>query len=108
MRVVSMAHHRKDIVAPGSDFQENLRAAIIAQGGSHFGGWSKNVEQWIKQADLVLYYEDLIANPRACMERVRKLLELTEPDYNKIPTFEQLKQGKLYTEVVGRMTSTVT
>ena len=92
--VVSMAHHRKDIVAPGSDFQENLRAAIIAQGGSHFGGWSKNVEQWIKQADLVLYYEDLIANPRACMERVRKLLELTEPDYNKIPTFEQLKQGK--------------
>jgi hypothetical protein len=28
------------------------------------------------------------------MERVRKLLELTEPDYNKIPTFEQLKQGK--------------
>jgi len=92
--MVSMAHHRKDIIAPGSDFQENLRAAIIAQGGSYFGGWSKNVEQWIKQADLVLYYEDLIADPRGCTERVRKLLNLPEPDYSKIPTFEQLKQGK--------------
>lgn len=92
--VVSMAHHRKDIIAPGSDFQENLRAAIIAQGGSYFGGWSKNVEQWIKQADLVLYYEDLIANPQVCIERVRSLLGLPVPDYSKIPTFEQLKQGK--------------
>jgi glycosyltransferase involved in cell wall biosynthesis len=92
--VVSMAHHRKDIIAPGSDFQENLRAAIVAQGGSYFGGWSKNAEQWIKQADLVLYYEDLIAHPQACIERVRTLLELPAPDYSKIPTFEQLKQGK--------------
>ncbi|MCK5765239.1 MAG: sulfotransferase domain-containing protein, partial [Bacteroidales bacterium] len=41
--MVSMAHQRRDIVAPGSDFYENLKAAIIAEKDSFFGGWSKNV-----------------------------------------------------------------
>lgn len=92
--LVSMAHHRKDIVEPGSDFNENLRAAILAQGGSHFGGWSKNVEEWINRADLVLYYEDLITDPKACIDRVRNLMNLPEPDYSKIPTFEEMKKGR--------------
>ena len=33
----SMAHHRKDIVAPGSDYYENLKAAVLAEKGTFFG-----------------------------------------------------------------------
>jgi hypothetical protein len=37
--VCSMAHHRSDLVAPGSDYLQNLKEAIIATKGSFFGGW---------------------------------------------------------------------
>jgi glycosyltransferase involved in cell wall biosynthesis len=91
--MVSIAHHRSDIIAPGSDFMENLRAAIYAEKGSFFGGWSKNAEEWLQRADLVVRYEDLITDPVACMERMRTLLELPPGDYTKIPGFESMKFG---------------
>ncbi len=43
--VVSMAHHRTDLVAAGSDYAENLTATILAADGSHFGGWSEHARQ---------------------------------------------------------------
>lgn len=92
--LVSMAHQRKDIIAPGSDFNENLKMAIVAEYGSYFGGWSENCRQWIKRSDIIIRYEDLISDSRATFERVRKLMNLPEPDYSKIPTFEQLKFGR--------------
>ncbi|MCB0806058.1 MAG: glycosyltransferase [Bacteroidales bacterium] len=91
--MVSMAHHRKDIIVPGSDFYQNLKEAIIADKGSFFGGWSENVSQWIKRADIVIRYEDLLADPIACVERIRHLHNLPEPDRDKLPTFEKLKFG---------------
>jgi hypothetical protein len=39
--IVSMAHQRKDIIAPGSDFQENLKMAIVAEYGGYFGDGQK-------------------------------------------------------------------
>lgn len=91
--LVSMAHHRSDIIAPGSLFQENLLAAIHAEKGSFFGGWSRNVLQWIQRADLIIRYEDLVKDPAGCAERIRLLAGLPEGDYSKIPQFKALKYG---------------
>jgi glycosyltransferase involved in cell wall biosynthesis len=92
--VVSLAHHRSDIVEPGSDFENNLIEAILAQQGSHFGGWSENVKAWSIHASLILRFEDLIQNPMQEVLKLKSLLDLPEPDPAKIPTFRQLKFGK--------------
>lgn len=89
----SMAHHRKDIIAPGSDFYQNLQAAIIAEKDTFFGGWSQNVKEWIKRADLIIRYEDLLTDPIACAERLRMITHLPDADKSKVPSFEQLKFG---------------
>lgn len=92
--LVSIAHQRTDIVAPGSDFYENLKAAIFAEKDTFFGGWSHNVAAWLDRADLVIRYEDLLLDPIRVIERIRKIVELPEPDPSKIPSFEKLKDGK--------------
>ncbi|MEM1319708.1 MAG: glycosyltransferase [Bacteroidota bacterium] len=92
--LVSIAHHRKDIVQPGSDFYNNLLEAILALGGSHFGGWSENVRQWTERADVVIRFEDLIQNPIQEIEKLRGLLDLPTPQLDKLPTFESLKFGR--------------
>lgn len=92
--LISMAHQRTDIVAPGSDFHENLKAAIIAEKDTFFGGWSHNASAWMKRADLIIRYEDLIADPIGQIERIREIYELPEPDLSKTPSFEKLKSGQ--------------
>lgn len=89
----SIAHHRKDIVAPGSDYYENLKAAIIAERGTFFGGWSVNAREWIERADLLIRYEDLVADPLNTVERIRSLCDLPEPHLAKLPSFQQMKFG---------------
>ena len=91
--VCSIAHHRSDLIAPGSDYYQNLKEAIIADGESFFGGWSRNAEEWLEKADLIIRYEDLIKDPLGTVERIRKIFDLPEPDRNSIPTFEDLKNG---------------
>lgn len=91
--VVSEAHHRCDIVAPGSQFDQNLREAIEAAGGSHFGGWSNNVSQWLRKADLVIHFEQLIAEPEKVIEVLHRKFHLPSPDLTRIPTFESQRQG---------------
>jgi len=92
--MVSIAHHRKDIVSPGSDFTENLKEAIVAAEGSFFGGWSENVNAWTRRAQLVIRYEDLIADPVATFKRVAQLIPLPEPQWDQLPSFEEMKTGK--------------
>ncbi|MEA3476691.1 MAG: sulfotransferase domain-containing protein [Bacteroidota bacterium] len=92
--LVSMAHHRKDIVKPGTDFLENLKEAIWAPVGTYFGGWGNNVEQWTEIADLVIYFEDLISDPEKEIVKLKKVLNLPEPDLDKIPTFESQRSGE--------------
>lgn len=91
--LVSIAHHRKDLVALDSDFQINLLEAIIAPKGSHFGGWSENVRQWTERADLVIRFKDLIADPIREIEKLRSIMELPPPQIDKLPSFEKLKFG---------------
>lgn len=91
--LVSIAHHRKDIVAPGSDFYTNLLEAIIAEKGSFFGGWSENVRQWTDKAAIVIRFQDLIEDPIREIEKLRSIMELPAPQYDKLPSFKQLKFG---------------
>ncbi len=91
--LVSMAHHRKDIIAPGSDFQGNLRDSIRAAGGSFFGGWGKNVLSWTQLDPLLIYFEKLVNHPGHEIIRMKEFLNLPEPDLSKIPTFETQRAG---------------
>jgi glycosyltransferase involved in cell wall biosynthesis len=92
--VVSLAHHRKDIVEPGTDFEINLLEAILAADGSYFGGWSENVQQWIAVADIVIRYEDLIEDPIREVEKLRAVMDLPQPNISKLPSFTNLKFGR--------------
>lgn len=92
--LVSIAHHRKDIVVPGSDFYNNLIDAILSKNGSFFGGWSENVRQWTEMADIIIRFEDLIKDPVKEIEKLRAIIDLPQPDLEKIPTFKSLKFGK--------------
>jgi glycosyltransferase involved in cell wall biosynthesis len=91
--MVSIAHQRSDIVAPGSDFRENLKAAIFAERGTFFGGWTKNVEDWVQRADILIRYEDLLRDPIGQVERLRTITELPQADPSKLPDFDSLKKG---------------
>ncbi len=92
--LVSLAHHRKDIIEPGTDFYTNLLEATLALGGSYFGGWSENVQQWTAEADVVIRYEDLIEDPLREVEKLRKVMDLPDPNRERLPTFEKLKFGQ--------------
>jgi hypothetical protein len=89
--LVSIAHQKKDLIDPETAFIENLREAILAPGGSFFGGWSQNVMQWLERALIVIRFEDLIVNPIECVERLRSIIDLPEPKAEKLPTFEDLR-----------------
>ncbi|KAA1189213.1 glycosyltransferase [Pseudohalioglobus sediminis] len=91
--ICSLAHHRSDLIAPGSDYYQNLKEAIVAERESFFGGWSKNASAWLKRADLVMRYEDLVADPIGTVERLRRLCELPAANSASLPSFEALKHG---------------
>ncbi|TXF85436.1 glycosyltransferase [Neolewinella aurantiaca] len=92
--LVSIAHHRKDIVAPGTDFYNNLLEATLAQNGSFFGGWSENVQQWTKKAAIIIRFEDLISDPIREVEKLRSIIDLPAPNHSKLPTFQSLRNGQ--------------
>ncbi|HQU60668.1 MAG TPA: glycosyltransferase, partial [Saprospiraceae bacterium] len=91
--LVSLAHHRKDIIEPGTDFRVNLLEAILSMEGSFFGGWSENVRQWLEIADVVIRFEDLIEDPIREVEKLRAIMDLPEPNPEKLPSFQKLKFG---------------
>ena len=92
--LVSLAHHRKDIVEPGTDFENNLLECLVAKGGSHFGGWSQNVLQWSERAHIIIKFEDLIEDPIREVEKLRQIMDLPPPQEDKLPNFESLKFGR--------------
>jgi glycosyltransferase involved in cell wall biosynthesis len=92
--MVSFAHHRKDVVSADSSFEQNLEEAIRADEGSHFGGWSEHASEWIKRADLVIRFEDLIVDPIGQCERMRSIFELPAPNTQNLPDFQSLKTGR--------------
>lgn len=91
--VISMAHQRKDIIDPESDFEHNLKEAILADGGSHFGGWSHHVASWIPRADIIIKYEDLIQDPLGEAKKIEKLIPFPESNEEKLPTFQSMRDS---------------
>lgn len=91
--VVSEAWHRKDFHAPRSRVKYNMLEAILAQGGSHFGGWSHHVHQWLPKADVVIRFKDLLIDPISELEKIRALADLPDPDTDHLPTFLTQKMG---------------
>jgi glycosyltransferase involved in cell wall biosynthesis len=89
--VVSMAHYRKDLIESQSQLNENLRAVIEAEDGSHFGGWSAHVRAWLQRAQLVIRFEDLIEDPIGQIERLRPFVALPKPHVDRLPTFDDLQ-----------------
>lgn len=92
--MVSIAWHRTNIVAPGSDYLTNLREAIRAEQGSFFGGWSENVRQWIDSAHVILRFEELIQRPIEVVSRIQAIYDLPQPDWTKLPTFQSQRTGQ--------------
>ncbi|MFH1920821.1 MAG: sulfotransferase domain-containing protein, partial [Planctomycetota bacterium] len=89
--VVSLAHYRRQLLTPGSDFELNLLEAIDALEGSHFGGWSEHVRRWSARASLVIRFEDLVVDPVGSAERLRPWLDLPEPRRERLPSFADLR-----------------
>lgn len=93
--VVSEAHHRRSFAEPDSDFEVNLFDAVLAPGGSHFGGgWSQHVETWLPHTDVVIRFEDLIADPLKEVARLGAILDLPTARTERLPTFDSLRQAK--------------
>jgi hypothetical protein len=91
--IVSEAWHRKNFKNSKSKVKLNMLEAIFAAEGSHFGGWSSNVAAWVKKADVVLRFEDLIADPLAEVQKIGRVLQLPAAKPENLPTFEQQKTG---------------
>ncbi len=91
--MVSLAHHRLDIKKTGGTFLSNLFEISLGLGNRFGVNWSEHVEIWSEKADLVIKYEDLIADPIKQTERLRSLINLPEPELSKLPTFKKLKEG---------------
>lgn len=89
--VVSLAHQRKTFQDPHSNLYMNMKEAILAREGTFFGGWSQNVAVWLKRADVVIRFEDLIVDPITEVEKLRAVMDLPEPDPEKLPAFRDLK-----------------
>jgi len=92
--LVSMAHQRKDIYEPDTNFRDNFLEAMIAAEGSYFGGWSLNVQEWLERASLLIRFEDLIQDPIGEVNRLNKIMELPSPNLEKLPGFKDLKFGE--------------
>lgn len=91
--VVSGAHHRADIVAPGTDYSQTLEESIRAKGGSYFLGWSDNIASWIQPSTLFWRYEDLLDDPIVLLEQLRNYIHLPTPRPDQLPSFEDMKKG---------------
>ncbi len=91
--ICSLAHHMKDIAKSGNHLIQNMSESTIAAEGSYFGGWSSHVFHWIRRADWVIRYEDLITDPIGEMEKLREFIELPDAKPENLPSFEKLKNS---------------
>jgi glycosyltransferase involved in cell wall biosynthesis len=89
--IVSMAHQRKTFQDPFSNLYMNMIEAIQASEDSFFGGWSTNVSRWLDRADVIVRFEDLIVDPIGETEKLRAIMDLPQPNAEKLPEFQDLK-----------------
>ncbi len=92
--LVSMAHQQIDIYKSDASFRQIILEAIQAADGSYFGGWSNHVNLWLPKSDLLVRFEELVANPIDQVDRINTIYDLPAKNAENLPTFEQLKFGK--------------
>jgi glycosyltransferase involved in cell wall biosynthesis len=92
--LVSMAHQQIDIYGSERHFRDIFIEAMIAAEGSYFGGWSQNVEDWLERTNVLIRFEDLIADPIGQIDRVGSIYPMPEKNQDKLPSFQDLKFGQ--------------
>jgi glycosyltransferase involved in cell wall biosynthesis len=92
--LVSMAYQQIQIYESKRPFREIFIEATLAAEGSYFGGWTNNVEEWLKRTDVLIRFEDLIVEPLKQVDRLSSIIELPPKNEDKLPSFEDLKFGK--------------
>jgi hypothetical protein len=93
--LVSMAHQMSTISRPGTDYHENLLDVLNPKEKEHFGGWGKNVEEWLKRANYIIRFEDLISKPKEVFLEIEKYFNLSGGNWDNLPTFEQQQEGEV-------------
>lgn len=92
--ICSLAFKRKNIIAPESDLDLNFKEAILAEQGSFFGGWSKNILFWQPENPLLIRFEELTQNPQKVFEnQIEPALNISGGQWHLLPTFDQQKKG---------------
>jgi hypothetical protein len=89
--ICSLAHHMRDIAGTGDHLIQNMVESTIAAEGSYFGGWSTHAVEWLRRADVVIRYEDLIEDAPKTFDAIDEVVDLPEPDWSRLPGFEKLK-----------------
>ncbi len=93
--ICSTAFKRKNLIDGNSDIYTNFKDATRATRGSHFGGWGNNCRLWIKEEPILIRFEDLIKEPKKIFTQLEKELNLPEPNWDELPTFETQKTGNV-------------
>lgn len=90
---VSNSFYGKNFLKSEASLDEITHHQIMANDGAFFGGWSNNVAQWSKRANLIIRFEDLTTQPEYYLGKIAAMLQLSEPDTSKIKSFTELKNS---------------
>ncbi len=74
--IVSLAHYRRDLIDSSTDLHQNMVEAIQALQGSFLGGWHNHTIAWIRKADVIIRYEDLLQDPLGQIEKIGAVFNL--------------------------------
>lgn len=91
----SLYHHRKDIKKIDKRLYFSFVDIIFGWGNLFKTTWSGHVRSWEKEANIIIKFEDLIQNPVKEVEKLRSIMNLPQPNLERIPTFEKQKAGKI-------------
>lgn len=92
--LVFLVYYCKDIIELGINYYNNLLELIIVEEGSYFGGWFRNVVEWIVWVMIVICYEDLINDFIKEIEKLWVIMDLLFSWEECLLSFKDLKFGK--------------
>jgi hypothetical protein len=77
----------------GSEYLDNLKKLSKNDQDKNFGSWSDHVLSWVDHSDVVIRYEDLIADPIGEVMKIDKIRPLPKGDLLSLPTIDSAKKG---------------
>ncbi len=94
--IVSLAHYRKDLIDENTDINQNMVEAIQALQGAFFGGWHNHTLAWIKRADVIIRYEDLLKNPLKEIHKINAIYHLPPMATNQVSDIENYRTDEKF------------